>query len=76
MSLPADEARARAVSTYNLAADVYDGTTNSFWEQLGRRTVEPAPRPTPAVCFEFIRNLRTGYSGVQTNVVYAVAQKT
>lgn len=43
MDMTADEARARAASTYNAAADVYDDPANSFWERFGRRTVERLP---------------------------------
>jgi ubiquinone/menaquinone biosynthesis C-methylase UbiE len=35
-----DEARARAVATYNAAADSYDNAANSFWDRFGRRTIE------------------------------------
>ena len=35
-----DEARARAIKTYNAAADRYDDPANSFWERFGRQTVE------------------------------------
>jgi ubiquinone/menaquinone biosynthesis C-methylase UbiE len=35
-----DEARARAIRTYNAAADRYDDPANSFWERFGRQTVE------------------------------------
>jgi ubiquinone/menaquinone biosynthesis C-methylase UbiE len=35
----ADEARARAASTYNAAADSFDGAANTFWDRFGRRTV-------------------------------------
>ena len=40
MSTPADQARERAIRTYNAAADLYDDPANSFWERFGRRTVE------------------------------------
>lgn len=40
MSTPADQARARAKTTYNAAADTYDDPANSFWERFGRKTVE------------------------------------
>lgn len=40
MSMTADEARARAATTYNAAADVYDDPANAFWERFGRRTIE------------------------------------
>ena len=40
MGMTADEARARALRTYNAAADVYDDPANSFWERFGRRTIE------------------------------------
>lgn len=35
-----DDARAKAASTYNAAADYYDEPANSFWERFGRATVE------------------------------------
>lgn len=34
------DARARATTTYNAAADSYDDPANSFWERFGRRTIE------------------------------------
>jgi ubiquinone/menaquinone biosynthesis C-methylase UbiE len=40
MDMTADEARARAATTYNAAADAYDDPSNSFWERFGRRTIE------------------------------------
>jgi ubiquinone/menaquinone biosynthesis C-methylase UbiE len=35
-----DDAKARAATTYNAAADRYDDPANSFWERFGRSTVE------------------------------------
>jgi ubiquinone/menaquinone biosynthesis C-methylase UbiE len=35
-----DDAKARASTTYNAAADSYDDCANSFWERFGRRTIE------------------------------------
>ena len=35
-----DEAKAKAATTYNAAADYYDDPANSFWERFGRATVE------------------------------------
>src|SRR5262249_53104525 len=35
-----DEARERAIKTYNAAADRYDDPANTFWERFGRQTVE------------------------------------
>ena len=35
-----DEAKAKAATTYNAAADYYDDAANSFWERFGRATVE------------------------------------
>jgi len=35
-----DDARARATTTYNAAADSYDDPANSFWERFGRKTIE------------------------------------
>src|SRR2546421_12364047 len=34
-----DNAKQKAASTYNAAADFYDHPVNSFWEETGRRTV-------------------------------------
>ena len=42
-----EEAKQRAATTYNAAADVYDVPANSFWERSGSRTVarlQLAPR--------------------------------
>ena len=35
-----DEAREKAIATYNAAADSYDDVANSFWQRFGRRTIE------------------------------------
>src|SRR5262249_2426149 len=35
-----DDAEARAIATYNAAADSYDDPANCFWERFGRRTIE------------------------------------
>jgi ubiquinone/menaquinone biosynthesis C-methylase UbiE len=35
-----DDAKTRATTTYNAAADSYDDPANSFWERFGRRTIE------------------------------------
>jgi ubiquinone/menaquinone biosynthesis C-methylase UbiE len=35
-----DDAKAKAASTYNAAADSYDDPLNSFWARFGRRTIE------------------------------------
>ena len=35
-----DDAKARAATAYNAAADYYDDPANSFWERFGRATVE------------------------------------
>jgi len=35
-----DEAKAKAATTYNAAADRYDDPANLFWERFGRATVE------------------------------------
>ena len=37
---PIDEARGRAMATYNAAADSYDDAANSFWLRFGSRTIE------------------------------------
>ena len=34
-----EEAKQRAATTYNAAADIYDDPANSFWERFGNRTV-------------------------------------
>jgi ubiquinone/menaquinone biosynthesis C-methylase UbiE len=36
----AHDAKIKAASTYNAAADFYDDPANSFWERFSRRTVE------------------------------------
>jgi ubiquinone/menaquinone biosynthesis C-methylase UbiE len=35
-----DQAREKAVATYNAAADSYDDAANSFWDRFGMRTIE------------------------------------
>jgi len=35
-----NDAKAKAISTYDAAADSYDNPANSFWERFGRRTIE------------------------------------
>ena len=35
-----DEARTRATTTYNAAADSYDDAANTFWDRFGRSTIE------------------------------------
>ncbi|MDE2573600.1 MAG: class I SAM-dependent methyltransferase [bacterium] len=35
-----DDAKMRAASTYNAAADFFDAAPLSFWDRIGRRTVE------------------------------------
>ena len=42
MAIP-DDAKDKAATTYNAAADYYD--TNSFWERFGRATVERLQLP-------------------------------
>ena len=44
MALP-DDAKARAATTYNAAADSYDASANSFWERFGRATIERLQPP-------------------------------
>jgi len=34
------EAQARAVATYNAAADAYEDAANSFWDRFGRQTID------------------------------------
>jgi len=43
-----DDAKTKAASTYNSAADYYDHSANSFWERFGRRTVERLQLPLGA----------------------------
>jgi ubiquinone/menaquinone biosynthesis C-methylase UbiE len=43
-----DDAKAKAATTYNAAADFYDDPANSFWERFGRRTVERLQLPSGA----------------------------
>jgi ubiquinone/menaquinone biosynthesis C-methylase UbiE len=35
-----EDAREKAIATYNAAADSYDDAANSFWDRFGRRTIE------------------------------------
>ncbi len=35
-----EEAKTKAASTYDAAADAYDDPANTFWERFGRKTVE------------------------------------
>ena len=44
MATPND-AKAKAATTYNAAADYYDNPANSFWERFGRATVERLQLP-------------------------------
>ena len=34
------EAKTKAATTYNAAADAYDLSANSFWDRFGRRTID------------------------------------
>ena len=43
-----DDAKAKAATTYNAAADYYDDPANSFWERFGRATVERLQLPLNA----------------------------
>jgi ubiquinone/menaquinone biosynthesis C-methylase UbiE len=50
-----DDAKAKAATTYNAAADFYDDPANSFWDRFGRRTIErlrlaPGVRVFDACC--------------------------
>src|SRR5262245_54947268 len=40
MTISKEEARARAIATYNSASDYFDDPALSFWDRYGRRTVE------------------------------------
>jgi hypothetical protein len=40
-----DDAKAKAATTYNAAADYYDDPANSFWERFRRATVERLQLP-------------------------------
>jgi len=42
MTIPPD-ARDRAATTYNAAADRFDDPSNTFWERFGRRTIDRLP---------------------------------
>lgn len=49
------DAKSRAASTYNAAADFFDATALSFWDRVGRRTVgrlslKPGARVLDACC--------------------------
>jgi ubiquinone/menaquinone biosynthesis C-methylase UbiE len=52
MSITVEEAQARAVRTYNSAADAYDDPANSFWERFGRRTIERLRLPEGAAVLD------------------------
>jgi len=43
-----DDAKAKAATAYNAAADYYDNPANSFWERFGRATVERLRLPLGA----------------------------
>src|SRR6185436_7588700 len=43
-----DEAKAKAATTYNAAADFYDDPANSFWARFGRETIERLKLPPSA----------------------------
>jgi len=43
-----DEAKAKAATTYNAAADFYDDPANSFWARFGRETIERLKLPQGA----------------------------
>jgi ubiquinone/menaquinone biosynthesis C-methylase UbiE len=43
-----DDAKAKAATTYNAAADYYDDPANSFWERFGRATIERLRLPLGA----------------------------
>jgi ubiquinone/menaquinone biosynthesis C-methylase UbiE len=43
-----EEAKQRAATTYNAAADVYDDPVNSFWKRFGSRTVARLQLPPGA----------------------------
>ena len=43
-----EDAKVKAATTYNAAADHYDDPANSFWERFGRRTVERLNLPSGA----------------------------
>ena len=47
-----DDARARAATTYNAAADFYDDSANSFWDRFGRKTIERLRLPLAARVFD------------------------
>lgn len=43
-----DDAKARAATTFNAAAEFYDDPANTFWERFGRKTVERLGLPLGA----------------------------
>src|SRR6266513_738575 len=50
-----DDAKARAATAYNAAADYYDDPANSFWERFGRATVERLRLPLGAGVLDVCR---------------------
>jgi len=52
MSITPEEAKARAIRTYNAAADVYDDPANSFWERFGSCTIERMRLPKGATVLD------------------------
>ena len=48
MDDPLRQAKAKAVATYDAAADHFDDAPLAFWERIGRRTVERFTPPTGA----------------------------
>ena len=46
------EAKTRAATTYNAAADAYDLSANSFWERFGRRTIDRLGLSPGARCLD------------------------
>lgn len=47
-----DDAKAKAATTYNAAADFYDDPANSFWDRFGRKTIERLRLPLGARVFD------------------------
>ena len=48
MTTSPDDARNKATTTYNAAADSYDDPANTFWGLFGRRTIERLDLPSGA----------------------------
>ncbi len=47
-----NEAKTKAAQTYNAAADAFDLSANSFWDRLGRRTIDRIDLSSGARCLD------------------------